>query len=267
MKIGVIGAAGRMGRMIMQAIIDEDGAAAIAGAVDHGDCPDMDRDIGRLTGMEDTGIRVTADAAALFRDADAVIEFSTPRAVASHAALAAQYNTVWVIGTTGLEAEDEALLQKTGQKTPVVYAPNMSLGVNLLLGLVQQVAAALPDDFDIEIVEMHHRFKADAPSGTALGLGRAAASGRGVDLDSVADKVRDGVTGPRKRGDIGFATLRGGDVVGEHTVVFAGMGERIELTHKATDRAIFARGAVAAAKWAADQDNGLYGMSDVLGLT
>lgn len=267
MKIGVIGAAGRMGRMIMQTIIDEDGAAALAGAVDHGDSPDLDRDIGRLIGMEDTGIRIHADAAALFRDADAVIEFSSPRATTTHAKLAAQYNTAWVIGTTGLEAEDEALLQQIAAETRIVYAPNMSLGVNLLLGLVQQVAGALPEDFDIEIVEMHHRFKADAPSGTALGLGRAAASGRGVNLDDVADKVRDGVTGPRKRGDIGFATMRGGDVVGEHTVVFAGMGERIELTHKATDRAIFARGAVTAAKWAAGKpDNGLYGMSDVLGL-
>jgi 4-hydroxy-tetrahydrodipicolinate reductase len=172
-----------------------------------------------------------------------------------------------VVGTTGLKPEHEAALDEAAAKVAVVQAANMSVGVNLMLGLARQVAAILDDGFDIEIVEMHHRHKVDAPSGTALALGKAAAAGRGVALDDVAVRARDGMIGPRPKGQIGFATLRGGDVVGEHTVVFAGEGERIELTHKASSRAIFARGAVRAALWTQGRPPGRYSMRDVLGLT
>jgi 4-hydroxy-tetrahydrodipicolinate reductase len=172
-----------------------------------------------------------------------------------------------VIGTTGLDESQTDALREAARRIPIVWAPNMSLGVNLLLGLVEQVARALdPGGFDVEVVEMHHRHKVDAPSGTALALGRAAARGRGVDLDAAAVRARDGITGPRAAGQIGFATLRGGDVVGEHRVLFAGRGERLELAHVATDRRIYARGALRAATWAAARQPGLYGMADVLGL-
>ena len=171
-----------------------------------------------------------------------------------------------VIGTTGMTPEEIEGLKDAAAKSVIVQAANMSVGVNLLLGLTEQTAAALGDDYDIEIVEMHHRQKADAPSGTALALGRAAADGRGVDLDKVSQRVRDGHTGPRKPGDIGFATLRGGDIAGDHTVIFAGDGERVELVHKASDRAVFARGAIRAARWIEGQKPGLYSMRDVLGL-
>ncbi len=183
-----------------------------------------------------------------------------------HAGLAAQAMAVHVIGTTGLSAGQEDALERAALHTAIVRAANMSLGVNLLLALVEQVGRALDADYDIEIVEMHHRHKVDAPSGTALALGRAAADGRGVDLAAVAERVRAGHTGPRRRGDIGFATLRGGDVVGEHSVIFAAEGERIELTHKASTREVFARGAIRAALWARGKPPGLYGMKDVLGL-
>ena len=195
-----------------------------------------------------------------------MIDFTAPAATTAYAELAAQNQVIHVIGTTGLGADHIAAIERAARHTAVVFAPNMSLGVTLLTGLVEQVARALDADYDIEVLEMHHRRKVDAPSGTALALGRAAAAGRQAALDDVAQKVRDGHTGARRRGDIGFATLRGGDVVGDHTVIFAAEGERIELTHKASSREVFARGAIKAALWARDKGAGLYGMKDVLGL-
>jgi 4-hydroxy-tetrahydrodipicolinate reductase len=209
---------------------------------------------------------VTDDPLELFTRVEGVLDFTTPRASVDYAALAAQARIVHVIGTTGFTPEHEAKIAAAARHATIVKAGNMSLGVNLLVALAERVARALDEDFDIEVLEMHHRHKVDAPSGTALMLGEAAARGRGIDLASRSVRVRDGHTGARAPGDIGFATLRGGSVVGEHTVMFATEGERIELTHKAADRAIFARGAVKAALWARGREPGLYSMRDVLGL-
>ena len=265
-KIGVVGAAGRMGSMLLSAIADSEDCI-IAGGTEPPGSPAVGRDLGALIGAEPIGLAVTEDPVGLFATAQAVIDFTSPKATVAHAELAAQGKTVHVIGTTGLNGEQEAALARAGRHTPVVYAPNMSLGVNLLMSLVERVARALGEDYDIEVLEMHHRYKVDAPSGTALGLGKAAARGRGLDLEEVAQRVRDGHTGARKRGDIGFATLRGGDVVGDHKVIFAAEGERVELGHIASNREIYARGALHAARWARDRAPGLYSMNDVLGLT
>ncbi len=264
MKIAVIGCAGRMGRTNLRAAL-EAGAELVAGVETAGH-PALGTDLGTLAGVDPLGRSVTVDAAAAFAAADAAIEVSTPAATVAHAEAAAAAGCAFVVGTTGLAAADEAALAAAAARIPIVYAPNMSRGVTLLMELVATVAGALDDEFDVEIVEMHHHAKVDAPSGTALGLGRAAARGRGVALDQVAERGRDGVTGPRQRGRIGFAALRGGDVVGDHTVCFAGPGERLELTHRAGDRLIYGRGAVRAARWAVDRAPGLYGMADVLGL-
>ena len=263
--IGVIGAAGRMGRTLVQTIQETEGCR-LAGGVETAGHPDLGRDLGELAGLKPLGLALGADCAALIAESQAVIEFSSPAATLSHAAMTAEAGCGHVIGTTGLDDSQQATLAAAAARTAIMQAPNMSLGVNLLMALTEQVAGALDPDYDIEVVEMHHRHKVDAPSGTALGLGRAAAAGRGVSLDSVADRGRDGQTGARRRGDIGFAALRGGDVVGDHTVVFAADGERLELTHKASSRAIYARGAVRAALWLQGQPAGLYGMKDVLGL-
>lgn len=265
MKIGVVGAAGRMGGTVIRQASETDGCTVVAAGEVAGSIA-VGRDAGELAGMGTLGVAVTDQAEALFAEADAVIEFSTPEATVSHAAMAEAAGCIHIIGTTGLDADQEAALRAAGGKIAIVHAPNMSLAVNILMSLTRQVAALLDDDFDIEIVEMHHRHKVDAPSGTALGLGRAAAKGRDVVLAGVAQMTREGQTGPRKRGDIGFATLRGGDVVGDHTVIFAADGERLELVHKAAGRQIFARGAVRAALWAKDAKPGLYSMNDVLGL-
>jgi len=264
MRIAVVGCAGRMGRTNLQAV--RDAGLELVGGIEAPDHPAQGEDLGRLAGGEPIGVAVTADAETVFAAAEAVIEFSSPAATAAHARLAAATGCAHVVGTTGLEADDERALAEAARRVPVVYAPNMSRGVTLLMELVETVARALDDEFDIEIFELHHGRKVDAPSGTALGLGRAAARGRGVELDEVAERGRDGVTGPRTRGRIGFAALRGGDVVGDHTVYVAGAGERLELTHRATDRAIYARGAVQAARWTRGRPPGLYGMADVLGL-
>ena len=201
-----------------------------------------------------------------FAEADGVLDFTTPAASVAFAALAAKAGIVHVIGTTGLAKSDEAQIKAAAKRAVIVQSGNMSLGVNLLAVLVRQAARALDPDFDIEILEMHHKHKVDAPSGTALLLGRAAAEGRGVDLGKTSVRVRDGHVGPRREGSIGFATLRGGSVVGDHSVILAGTGERITLSHEASDRAIFARGAVRAALWARGRKAGLYSMRDVLGL-
>jgi 4-hydroxy-tetrahydrodipicolinate reductase len=267
MRIGVLGCAGRMGRAVIGEVLAAEDCTLVGG-VDRDDHPALGQDLGLLAGQDSLGVSVSPDAAALIESADVVIEFSAPAATAAHVALAAAYGTGHVIGTTGLSAEQEQAVRAAARSTAIMRAANMSLGVNLLLGLTEQVARALGRDaFDIEILEMHHRHKVDAPSGTALALGQAAARGRGVELSEVADRGRDGMTGARRSGAIGFAALRGGDVVGDHVVIFAGAGERVELAHRATDRRIYARGAVAAARWLHGRPAGLYGMADVLGLT
>ncbi len=265
MKIGIVGCAGRMGRMLVAEVLAAEGCS-LAGGTEHGESPFLGQDVAALAGHEPAGLAVTDDADALFAAADVIIDFTLPQATIGHGEAAARHGAAWVIGTTGLDGAQQAAVEKAAESTAVVQAANYSVGVNLLLGLTTQVAGILESDYDIEILEMHHRHKVDAPSGTALALGHAAAEGRGVDLEAVSDKVRDGHTGARTVGDIGFATLRGGDVVGDHSVIFAADGERIALTHKASNRSVFARGAVRAARWSADQKPGLYSMRDVLGL-
>jgi 4-hydroxy-tetrahydrodipicolinate reductase len=265
MKIGIVGCAGRMGRMLVNAVLETEGGT-LAGGTERPGAEAVGGDLGTLVGRAALGLAVGTDAGALFAASDAVIDFTAPAATVLHAGLAAETGRVLVVGTTGMAAADEAVLRRAAERVPVIYAPNFSIGVNLLLALTERAAATLGDDYDIEIVEMHHRHKVDAPSGTALGLGRAAAAGRRVALTQVWCKSRDGHTGARPQGEIGFATLRGGDVVGDHTVMFAADGERIELTHKASSRAVFAKGAVRAALWGHGRPPGLYTMRDVLGL-
>lgn len=265
MKIGIVGCAGRMGRMLIAEVLRTKGAK-LGGGTELAKSPLIGTDLGTLVGQKAAGVKVTSDAKALFESCDAVIDFTAPAATLAHADLAAKFGTALIVGTTGLPASAKTKLKTSAKKTVIVQAPNMSTGVNVLLALTEKLAGVLADDYDIEIVEMHHRHKVDAPSGTALGLGEAAAKGRGVALEKVARKSRDGQVGARPKGEIGFATLRGGDVVGDHTVVFATEGERIEITHKASSREVFARGAVRAAMWAKKKKAGLYSMRDVLGL-
>ncbi len=266
LKIGIAGVAGRMGRMLV-ATVDSTAGTELAAGSERSGSPEEGRDIGEIAGIDPCGIAVTTDPAALFGTSDVVIDFTSPDTTMAHLDLAVSTGTSMVIGTTGMDAGQRDRLAAAGEKVSLVYAANMSLGINLLLGLTRQVAAALDEDYDIEIVEIHHHHKKDAPSGTALALAEAAAAGRGVNLDDVADRGRDGLTGARRRGDIGLAALRGGDIVGDHTVIFAGQGERIEIGHQATSRAIYSNGAVKAALWLQGRPPGLYGMADVLGLT
>jgi 4-hydroxy-tetrahydrodipicolinate reductase len=265
LAIGVMGVGGRMGGMVVRQVGATEGCAIVAGG-EHPDSSALETDIGTLAGLPPLGVVATADRKAVFAASDVVVDFTLPESTVANAAEANASGTAMVIGTTGLSNEQEEQLRAAAKTAPIVYAPNMSLGVNLLFALVKRVAATLDEDFDIEVVEMHHNRKVDAPSGTALGLGRAAAAGRSVPFDDVAVLSREGHTGARTRGEIGFATLRGGDVVGDHTVVFAGPGERIELTHKAAGRELFASGAVRAALWTPGRAPGLYSMADVLGL-
>jgi 4-hydroxy-tetrahydrodipicolinate reductase len=258
LKIGIVGCTGRMGQMVINQVAGTEGCV-FAGASEQ---PGHDA-IGQEAAA---GVTIRDDPAAMMADVDVVVDFTIPAATVHHAKLAAALGTAIVIGTTGLDDAQAQVLSAAATKIPVVWAPNMSVGVTLLLALTEQVAGLLePQDYDIEVVEMHHRHKIDAPSGTALGLGKAAAAGRGVPLESVYQAVRDGHTGARPDGQIGFATLRGGDVVGDHSVVFAGDGERVELTHKAGSRAVFAAGAVRAAMWTKGRASGLYSMKSVLG--
>ena len=264
MKIGIVGCHGRMGQMLVSAVL-VDPRTSLSGGTERGGSPALGQDVGKALGVV-TSLKVTEDARALFEASDAIIDFTGPAATVLHARLAVETGKALVVGTTGLAEDDETVLLQTALSVPVVYAPNFSMGVTLLSALVEKTATVLDNNYDIEIVEMHHRHKVDAPSGTALGLGKAAAKGRAIALDHVWRKSRDGVTGPRSKGEIGFASLRGGDVVGDHTVIFAGDGERIEITHKASNRAVFATGAVRAALWTRDRSPGLYSMFDVLGL-
>ncbi len=265
MKIAVVGAAGRMGRELIKAVHDADGVT-LAGAIESPGNLAIGQDAGLLAGLAKVGVVITDQALETFAKVDAVLDFTAPAATVEFAALAANARIVHVVGTTGLSDADHAKLDAAARHATIIQAGNMSLGVNLLVALTRKVAAALDADFDIEVLEMHHRMKVDAPSGTALMLGQAAAEGRGLRLNDISQRVRDGVTGPRKRGDIGFATLRGGGVIGEHTVIFASDNERIEITHKAGDRSLFARGAVKAAMWGKGKGPGRFDMMDVLGL-
>ena len=264
MRIAVMGAAGRMGRELVRAVHATPGCA-VAGGAEMAGSPSLGQDVGELAGIGPLGLPVTSDAAGLLTRCDAVIDFTSPAATVVFAGLAAKAGIIHVIGTTGCDVEHNAAIKAASRTATIIKAGNMSLGVNLLTAITRKIAEALDEDFDIEIVEMHHKRKVDAPSGTALMLGQAAASGRRIDLESRSVRSRAGHTGERKRGDIGFAALRGGDVVGDHTVIFAADGERIEITHRASDRSIFARGAVKAALWGRGRAPGLYAMTDVLG--
>lgn len=259
LKIGIVGCTGRVGSLLIQELQSDDWQAqglTLAGGAD--------KDVSSLS---DAPYFTTTNAEDLFERADAVIDFTRPEGTLAHAALAAKHDKTLIVGTTGLTADDETKLAEAAKETTIIYAANMSVGVNMLLALVERAAAALgPDAWDIEIFESHHKHKIDAPSGTALAIGKAAAAGRDVDLEDVKVAARDGITGERETGSIGFSVARGGDVVGEHTAYFYAAGERIELSHIATNRALFARGALRAALWSKDQGNGLFSIRDVLGI-
>ncbi len=261
----VTGASGRMGQTLIRLAGASDNLRLV-GCVERAGHAWIGRDVGECMGGAALGVKVTDDPLEAFAKAQAVVDFTAPAATVEFAALAAQARAVHVIGTTGLEAEHLAKIETASRHAVIVRAGNMSLGVNLLVRLTQKVAAALDADWDVEIVEAHHRMKVDAPSGTALMLGQAAADGRGVRLEDARVSGRDGITGARERGTIGFSAVRGGDIVGEHDVIFAGEGERIVLRHLATDRAIFARGALKAAIWGQGKKPGQYDMMDVLGI-
>ncbi|GAB4357973.1 MAG: 4-hydroxy-tetrahydrodipicolinate reductase [Oricola sp.] len=266
-RIAVVGAGGRMGRNLIRAVAENDNAE-LAGALEREGSPHVGADCGTLAGLGANGILVSDAMDAAFAGADAILDFTAPAATVAVAGHAAANGIVHVIGTTGLSAADERALAGAARQTAIVKSGNMSMGVILLSVLVGQAARALEAaDWDIEVLEMHHRHKVDAPSGTALLLGEAAAAARGIALGDHSVRVRDGHTGAREAGAIGFATLRGGSVVGDHSVIFAGPGERVTLSHHAEDRMIFARGAVKAALWAVGRAPGLYSMYDVLGLS
>jgi len=265
MRLIVAGAGGRMGRTLVKAISETPGLM-LAGATEGEGSPLLGQDSGVLAGLPPNRVPVTSEVRPLTLAADAIIDFTVPAATVKLTALAAETKIAHIIGTTGMSAADDAIVAEAARKTAIVKSGNMSLGVNLLAVMTRKVAAALDEEFDIEIFEMHHNKKIDAPSGTALLFGEAAAEGRKISLKDRAARGRDGHTGARKPGDIGFASLRGGTVAGEHHVIFAGPAERIELHHKAEDRMIFARGALKAARWARGREPGLYSMLDVLGL-
>ncbi len=265
LRIAIPGATGRMGQTLIRLIAETSGCV-LTGASEAAGHPALGQDVGRMAGLDECGVSVTDNINEAFANADVVIDFTLPIATRAHLEVTSANNIVHIIGTTGFTDEDENAIRAAAQKTVIIKSGNMSLGVNLLTHLTRQVAQTLGDAFDIEIVEMHHKHKVDAPSGTALMLGEAAATGRGVTLPDVADRGRDGQTGARNQGDIGFASLRGGNVVGDHTVMFVSDNERIELTHKAQDRGLFAAGALRAAQWAQGKTPDLYSMADVLGL-
>jgi 4-hydroxy-tetrahydrodipicolinate reductase len=266
MRLVVTGAAGRMGRMLIKAIHETPGVA-LSGALERPGASTLGEDAGVVAGLPAVGVAISDDPLALLLNADGIIDFSAPAATVELSGLAAQARIAHIIGTTGLNEDDLRPIAAAARHAPIVRSGNMSLGVNLLAQFVRAGARALGEDFDIEIVEMHHRMKVDAPSGTALLLGEAAAEGRGIELAERSARGRDGITGARKAGDIGFASLRGGTVIGDHSVIFAGDGERIVLSHHAEDRGLFARGALRAALWARGRKPGLYSMADVLGMS
>ena len=266
MRLVVMGAQGRMGRALIAAIAEKEGVC-VAGAIEREGADTIGMDAGTLAGLQPLGVTVTSDLSTALDMADGLVDFTAPEASLAFAEIAAQKGKIHIVGTTGFTPGQEDELKAFAERGAImVRSGNMSLGVNLLGKLVEQAARALDADFDIEVLEMHHKHKVDAPSGTALLLGESAAEGRGIDLRENAVMSREGITGARERGSIGFATLRGGSVIGEHSVILAGEGERIELTHRAQDRLVFARGAVKAALWAKEKPVGYYSMMDVLGL-
>jgi 4-hydroxy-tetrahydrodipicolinate reductase len=265
-KVGVVGCAGRMGQMLLKMLINAPGIVVVGGTERRGSVA-LGQDLGALAGADPLGISVGDDPSMLFETSDVVVDFTNPTATVQHAQMAARTGCALVIGTTGFDNDQLSSLHRAAQRAAIVLAANMSLGINLLQQVVEEVARILDPDWDIEIVEMHHRAKIDAPSGTALALGEAAARGRGQNLRRISRRSRDGQVGPRVKGEIGFAALRGGDVVGDHTVIFAADGERVEITHRASSREIFARGAVKSVLWAAGKKPGLYSMRDVLGFS
>lgn len=263
-KIAVSGASGRMGRMLIEAALKEDGVR-LAAAFDQPGTPFVGRDAGELVGAA-CGIAIGDDARAAIAAADCLIDFTRPEGTLTHLALARELGKAVVIGTTGFSAEGKAAITEAARDIPVVFAPNMAVGVNAVFKLLEVAARILNEGYDVEVIEAHHRYKVDAPSGTALLLGQAAAEGRGISLGDHSERGRDGLTGARAKGAIGFASLRGGSVVGEHDVIFAAENERIVLRHIAEDRGIFARGAIKAAQWGQGKGPGLFNMADVLGL-
>jgi 4-hydroxy-tetrahydrodipicolinate reductase len=265
MRLVVAGAAGRMGRVLIEMIRQTPGAHLV-GAIEQPDSIAIGQDAGLLAGCGQMGVAISGDALTAVAGADGILDFTSPHSTVELAALAAQARIVHVIGTTGLNEHDAARLAAAARHAIIIRSGNMSLGINLLAALVKKAARTLGPEYDVEIVEMHHRMKVDAPSGTALLLGAAVADGRSINLAEHSVRARDGHTGLRGIGDIGFASLRGGTVIGDHKVIFAGPCERIELAHVAEDRSIFARGAVLAALWGKTQKPGLYSMVDVLGL-
>jgi len=264
--IAIMGASGRMGQMLIETINASE-KAHLVGVTERAGHAWIGKDLGEAMGSAANGVPVVDDPIEVIAKAQAVIDFTSPDATIAHAELTAQARCVHVIGTTGFDDSHLTKINAAARHATIVRAGNMSLGVNLLVQLTRKVAAALDEDFDIEVIEAHHNKKVDAPSGTALMLGEAAAEGRGISLKDATDSGRDGITGARKRGDIGFSAIRGGDIVGEHDVMFAAAGERIVLRHLATDRAIFARGALKAALWGQDKGPGEFDMLDVLGLS
>jgi 4-hydroxy-tetrahydrodipicolinate reductase len=264
LKVVIAGCSGRMGHALLEGVF-ADGELELHAALDRADNPQLGRDAGEQFGRA-SGVKVISDIDFALKDADVLVDFTRPEASMAYLAACQKHQVKMIIGTTGFSVEEKQAIEAASKNIAIVFAPNMSVGVTLLINLVEQAARVLNQGYDIEVVEMHHRHKVDAPSGTALRLGEAAAYGLGQDLKDCAIYSREGVTGEREAGKIGFATLRGGDVVGDHTVVLAGIGERVELTHKASSRATFALGALRAAKYLADKTSGLYDMRDVLGL-
>jgi len=264
MKIGIVGCAGRMGQMLVREVLVTDGCE-LSGGTERPGHRALGRDLVIASGLDASGLIVQEDTSALFQASDVVIDFTVATITPYHVALAVKFGTNLILGTTGHDESQLSSIKVAAERATIVKAMNFSVGINTLFALTQQLAETLDDGFDIEIVEMHHKHKVDAPSGTAIGLGEVAAKGRGVSLADVARRNRDGIIGERNRGDIGFAVLRGGDVVGEHKVIFAGTSERIELGHIASSRQIFSAGAVRAALWSSHKSPGLYNMLDVLG--
>jgi 4-hydroxy-tetrahydrodipicolinate reductase len=266
-NIAILGAAGRMGQMIARHILAHHATEArIAFGVEHKNSWANGKDIGSILGLPSFGVAITTDREAAFKSADVLIDFTTPEATMEHAALSHQYGKPVVFGTTGLGQIELAAIKTASTKAPVVQSFNMSVGVNVLLALIEKTAQQLDASYDIEIIEAHHKHKVDAPSGTAIAMAQAAARGRKIDLEKAMIPARYGHVGPRPDGSIGFSVVRGGDIIGEHTVMFAGTGEQVEITHKASDRSLFAKGAAKAALWLPKQPRGLYTMRDVMGL-
>jgi len=264
LKVVIAGCSGRMGHALLECVF-ADADLVLHGALDRSGNPQLGRDAGEQQGKI-TGVKVTDNIDEALKNADILVDFTRPEASLVYLAACQKYNVKMIIGTTGFSAEQKLLIEAASKNIAIVFAPNTSVGVSLLINLVQSAAKVLNEGFDIEIIEAHHRFKVDAPSGTALRLGEAAASALGRNLEECAVYGREGVTGERDPSTIGFATVRGGDVVGDHTVLFAGLGERVELTHKASSRATFASGALRAAKFLIGKQAGLFDMQDVLGL-